>query len=621
MLSRRARLILLAGGVCAAILPAVASQPDALPPGFGDPKAPPPPPPPPTATPDPVTTPADPNPPGFGDPGAPPPPARPVIDRSDRLPVEETRDSGLTDLELLPPPPPPPFYDLPEGSERPVDVVGLINITNQGLPVDAFGDAGGPFLVVLMQRLETPLPSRWTHILLRRALMSRLAAPRLIDPVDFVAERVRLLVRMGEADAARMLAQSIDVNSYNVNMVRAAFDAAMATADPAGLCPIAQKGREVFTDAYWPMAEAMCAAMEGEAAQASTLLDQARRQGARGVDLLLAEKIIGAGTNTRRSVEIQWDEVTEINPWRFGLASAAGAPVPERLLGVAGPRMRAWMARAPMVPVAERLDAAEVAAALGVFSASSLVDTHSLALEMREQTAASAAEAEAGEDVSPAELTNRLQAAYTGDMAARVAAMRQLWDVEGDDPLRRHARLIMTAPAAAQLPAAEEHAGDADEIVASLFTAGMDQNAAAWAGIVEDQGGSSLGWALLAVGAPTAVVGVDEGRIEGFAGGDNGALRARMLAAALAGLGRADEGVARNLGVDTAREDGWTQAIDRAASGGQGGTVVLLAAVGMQAGDWSAVPPEHLFRILRTLRQVGLEYEARMIAAEAMTRL
>jgi len=619
MLSPRIRLLLLAGGVCAAILPAVAGQPDALPPGFGDPKAPPPTPPPPT-TPDPVTPPVAPTPPGFGDPGTPPPPTAPVIDRSDRLPIEETRDSGLADLELLPPPPPPPFYDLPEGFERPVDVVGLINVANNGLPADAFGDASGPFLAVLMQRLETPLPSRWTHILLRRALMSRLNAPRLIDPVDFVAERVRLLVKMGEADAARMLAQSIDVNSYNVNMVRAAFDSALAGADPAGLCPIAQKGREVFTDAYWPMAEAMCAAMEGEAAQASTLLDQARRQGARGVDLLLAEKIIGAGTNTRRSVEIQWDEVTEINPWRFGLATAAGAPVPERLLGVAGPRMRAWMARAPMVPVNERLDSAEVAAALGVFSAASLVDTHSLALEMREQTAAAPAEQE-GEGVSPAELTDRLQAAYAGDMAARLAAMRQLWEVEGDDPLRRHARLVMTAPAASQLPASEEHAGDADEIVASLFTAGMDQNAAAWASIVEDQGGSSLGWALLAVGAPSAVVGVDEGRIEGFAGGDNGALRARMLAAALAGLGRAGEGVARNLGVDTGREDGWTSAIDRAAAAGQSGTVVLLAAVGMQAGDWSAVPPEHLFRILSALRQVGLEYEARMIAAEAMTRL
>jgi hypothetical protein len=41
----------------------------------------------------------------------------------------------------------------------------------------------------------------------------------------------------------------------------------------------------------------------------------------------------------------------------------------------------------------------------------------------------------------------------------------------------------------------------------------------------------------------------------------------------------------------------------------------------MQADDWSGVPPEHLYRIMRALRQVGMEFEARMIAAEALTRL
>jgi hypothetical protein len=187
MLSRRARILLLAGGVVAAILPAVAQPPESgLPPGFGDPKAPPPPTPtPPTVTP---TTP---------DPTVTPPtpteqtPRAPVVDRSDRLPIEETRDSALTDLELLPPPPPPPFYDLPQGSERPVDVVGLINITNRGLPIDAFGDSTGPFLATLMQRLEAPLPSRWSHILLRRALMSRVAAPRPPHPSAPAAARAR----------------------------------------------------------------------------------------------------------------------------------------------------------------------------------------------------------------------------------------------------------------------------------------------------------------------------------------------------------------------------------------------------------------------------------------------
>jgi hypothetical protein len=46
---------------------------------------------------------------------------------------------------------------------------------------------------------------------------------------------------------------------------------------------------------------------------------------------------------------------------------------------------------------------------------------------------------------------------------------------------------------------------------------------------------------------------------------------------------------------------------------------VLLAAAGLQARDWTKVPAHHLFHIVRALRQVGLDAEARMIAAEAVS--
>ena len=58
-----------------------------------------------------------------------------------------------------------------------------------------------------------------------------------------------------------------------------------------------------------------------------------------------------------------------------------------------------------------------------------------------------------------------------------------------------------------------------------------------------------------------------------------------------------------------------------AARSRQPGTVALLVAVGMQTEDWRGVPPNHLYHSLRALRRVGLGYEARMIAAEALSRL
>jgi hypothetical protein len=303
--------------------------------------------------------------------------------------------------------------------------------------------------------------------------------------------------------------------------------------------------------------------------------------------------------------------VTELSPWRFGLASGTGAEIPDRLLGIAGPRMQAWFARAPMVPVTQRLNAAEVAAALGIFSAQSLVDANALALD------------NADADNNGETVAGRLQRAFgAAEMSERLSAMRALWDEPAGDPLRRYGRLLLTSNAAARIPASDANSGELDMVVAGLFAAGMDREASAWSSIAEGEAGS-LAWALLAVGAPQPGVGIDDGRIEDWGGlvSANESKRTAMLAAALAGLGRIETQTAGGLGVAVQRENAWTQALDRAASSRQPGTVALLAAVGMQTGDWSNVPPDHLFRILRAMRQVGLDFEARMIAAEALTRI
>jgi hypothetical protein len=41
----------------------------------------------------------------------------------------------------------------------------------------------------------------------------------------------------------------------------------------------------------------------------------------------------------------------------------------------------------------------------------------------------------------------------------------------------------------------------------------------------------------------------------------------------------------------------------------------------MQTADWNRLPPFHLYHIVAALHRVGLDPEARMIAAEAMMRV
>ncbi len=79
--------------------------------------------------------------------------------------------------------------------------------------------------------------------------------------------------------------------------------------------------------------------------------------------------------------------------------------------------------------------------------------------------------------------------------------------------------------------------------------------------------------------------------------------------------------VGGGVGVNFGLEDRWTRTLELAAKDREPGTVALLAAAGMQTRDWSGVPPEYLYHILVALREVGLDYEARMIAAEAVSRL
>jgi hypothetical protein len=115
--------------------------------------------------------------------------------------------------------------------------------------------------------------------------------------------------------------------------------------------------------------------------------------------------------------------------------------------------------------------------------------------------------------------------------------------------------------------------------------------------------------------------------MDSFADNDDseGQLRSQFLLAALAGLGRVEgEAVtdfASDLDFAMGRKTRWSRAIDIAARKRQPGTVAVLAGVGMQGRDWRTMSPMHLYHIVRALRLTGMEAEARMIAAEAITRV
>ena len=91
----------------------------------------------------------------------------------------------------------------------------------------------------------------------------------------------------------------------------------------------------------------------------------------------------------------------------------------------------------------------------------------------------------------------------------------------------------------------------------------------------------------------------------------------------MGGLGRASaetvNGLSESLEINLAKQSNWSRAIAAAAERGESGTVVLLAAAGLQGESWQHIPAHHLYHMVRALKQVGLDAEARMLVAEAVS--
>ena len=497
------------------------------------------------------------------------------------------------------------FYQLPPASRRSLALIGPATEREGALPADAFGRADGRMLEVLMRRLTAPLPSRWLSITLRRLLAAQLSTPAGVNGADFAAERAWLLLRMGEADAARAVVQGVDDGDYTPKLFQVAMNAMLAAGDPAGLCPLADAGSRATGERGWIMAQAMCAGLGGDPAAATSLMTAARRHRvASGIDLTLAQKVMGAGPGGRQAVTVEWDGVDRLTSWRFGLALATGVTIPDPLLAAATPQVAGWRATAPGVPLADRVAPAEAAAGLGVLSSAALVDLYAAVAALDEPPAPLNAVAE------------DLRAAYVGGTDDRLAALRRLWGAADQRP--PYPRLILTARAAARVVPAGGSA-DADRLIAAMLSAGLDHGAARWRPYVETGGDAA---AMLALADPVARR-LTYRDLSAYGGG-GAALKRQLFFAALAGLGRLEPGdverAAQALDVRIGAENAWTRALDRAARDGQSGTVVLLAATGMQAPTWRGVPPAMLYRIIGALRAVGLGGPARMIAAEAIAR-
>jgi hypothetical protein len=597
-MQRRTKQFLIGSGALALAIaiPAIAQdRPESiLPPGFGDPT---------TAPPEPATT-------NEAEPATSAPPRRPIEDS-----LVEIVDSLISgELQT---PEPVPQVEYPDRVRRDPRFAGTLDPVAIGIGPRPWGAASGKALEILMRRMDTPFASRWAQIGLRNTLLAKAGSPSDVNPADWAAERAWLLLRMGEADAARLLIASVDTDRFTLKMDQVALQSALATSDPAAMCPL-ETGLASLESKVTSLVTAICSSLSGDSERAAADIEAARRRGrVGGIDLALADKVVGAGAETSRAVTIEWEPVDRLNSWRYGLSTATAMMPPERLMNASSLQTQAWLARAPMFPATQRLASARIAAALGVFSSQALIDLYASAYDATD----------------PDELGStpawQLRLAFIGkDLDARLGAMRNIWG-NAQSPLDRVAAQVLLSRAARHVAPNAELQSDAPDLVASLLAGGFDREAARWSrvlGDMDDEPADKV-WAMLALGAPgDRPVAISSSRIEEFADRDKseGKQRTALLIAGLAGLGRIDARAAGRFNsqyrLGLAAKTDWTQLIDGAMQRRQAGTSILLTASALQGRQFDQVRALYLFHSVNALRRTGQEYLARMIAAEALAR-
>ena len=501
-----------------------------------------------------------------------------------------------------------PKFDIPAAARRAVERVGIIARAEGGFPAASLRNQPRELVIAALQASDGPVVSRWGHILMRRALASRLDAPAGMNPVSFAALRAQALANMGEGAAARSLVQDVDGSEYNAALAGAAFDAYLKTGDILGMCPVARLQSELIETGEWELLQAICSAYLGQTRSADRRLQRAFGTGAaEEIDVRLAQRYAGAAGESTRAVNVEWDGVEELTPWRFAIARAVGVDLPEALRDQGNWSYDISEVLIPATPLLQRVEKAPVAAERGVLSSAAMVDLYS-------QLWASDLY-----DAADKSLPGQLREAYVAETPAeRLAAMRGLWGDEAE-----YGNLVLTAYAAARLPVSEDALGDAPALIASMLTAGLDRNALRWSDAVPE---GSQAWALLALADPSADAQVSSGAVDDYLDEDSsaGMRKSAFLLAGLAGLGRLDQDdladFSERAGVNLQRQSPWSEKIGRAAQIGNTTMVALLAGVGMQGTSWDRMTPRHIYHIVRALNAAGLSAEARMIAAEAVAR-
>jgi hypothetical protein len=523
------------------------------------------------------------------------------------------------------PPPAPPVSNTSSSDDdihatalAPMDAswVGTLGPADGALPHSMWG-ATPRVLVAAGLPLLQPTTSPGLQDLARRLLLSDATAPSGQDVASrpgLPELRLDRLLALGRLDGVKLI-DTLPQVTASENFDRDSVELRFAANDGGGACRIVQNRVARYRNPWWDRALIACQALSGAYDQAALGLSVMRDQQS-GRDLVF-EALIDTILGQRQKL----DKLSEPTPMRVALLAAAKLPLPADTLTAAGPAALAVWATSDKVPAAQRLEAAERAAAFGALPPEALGLVYAGIEASPQEQAAVLKSGKPPDDARGRAILYDI-ARSNSSAATRVAALAPLLtDARRRGAFIPTARLV--APLVAELPPAPEFQSFAGDAARVLLATGHPDQAAPWI----DLGKS----AELRVVADLAQTGHAEDNAPSLADAA-AALTARDANAAprqidlLAALSAALGEKLGELDVSSLLQPthqgllpGAALWLDQqqAASGGRVGETVLTSLLIAAAGDRLSPEPVLLARVVSGLKAVGLEADARALAVEA----
>ncbi|GAB5459812.1 MAG: hypothetical protein Hens3KO_28420 [Henriciella sp.] len=227
-------------------------------------------------------------------------------------------------------------------------------------PTSLWSGSNDQTLLQLMQDTSAARLTPAERALLRRIILSPTRSPRGELADALLTERARLMLELGEADAAAALAPRLEEAARGLDAETIAVDLEMASGREASACN--RLTGPVPEGAYWLKLRAVCAVLQENYSGAELAVEVATAQGLD--DPWFVEAIFAASGDAPNPPGARFD--TGLN---IALSSRAALDLNRVTLSASRPDLAAAAAQRPGVPDQLRARFAEIADAAGLISA------------------------------------------------------------------------------------------------------------------------------------------------------------------------------------------------------------------------------------------------------------